>query len=351
MKHISLFVVFALVQLSDAMRVKQRVRKQYQAAKSTIGKSSVVKNESDVALFKDCESASTDAVAGPIYTAYQGREIKVKGVEVTGLTCLGAGGFGLVFAGVTTDGGHDVIVKLFFEKRVDTRAFKWAEFIQAQVEKNPRATGASYFMTAVTDAQVTEDLYAQVWLRAPGYNLAQIEGPLHMTTDGDLIGDGHDSKKYGFDKFFKPGVFTKKADNERKLFYNREAFLTCLQKTMEGLLFLWGIGLEHRDVQGSNIMWDSEKLTFIDYDMIRLVKEGEKNGDVADAVRISQNWRAPKGQKAKNMEDFFVANAGRIGKSFDDFKAFVEQFTARKVVLAAKPTQEEFEALARKLAE
>jgi len=340
MKHISLFFVFALVQLSDAMRVKQRARKQDQAAKSAIGKSSVVKNESDVALFKDCESASIDAEAGPIYKAYQGREIEVNSVKVTGLTCLGAGGFGLVFAGVTTNGGRDVIVKLFFRRGVDTSAFKWAEFIQAQVAKNPSATGASYFMTAVTDAQV-DDLYAQVWLRAPGYNLAQIEGPLQMTEDGDLIGSGHDNKKYGFDKFFKPAV-------AKKDVYNREALLTCLQKTMEGLLFLWRIGLEHRDVQGSNIMWDSEKLTFIDYDMMRFIKEGETNGDVADAVRISQNWRAPKGKKAQIMQETFEADE-EIGSSFEKFQAFVEHFTESKVVLAAEPTNSELEALAREL--
>jgi len=307
---------------------------------SAIGTLAIEKNESDVALFQDCQSARTDAAAGPIYTKYQNKRVTVAGVEVTDLTCLGAGGFGLVFAGMTTR-GLNVIVKFFFTAgrgRVDTRAFKWAEFIQAQVKKNPGATGASYFMKAVTDAQVADDLYAQVWSRAYGFNLAQIEGPLHMNANYDLIGSGHNRSIYGFNNFFKQGA----SDT-----YNRKAFLTVLQKTMEGVLFLWRIGLEHGDIQRSNIMWDSEQLTFIDYDTMRFYNGG-KNADVADAVRISQNWRAPKGKKAQIMQETFEADE-EIGSSFEKFQAFVEHFTESKVVLAAEPTNSELEALAREL--
>lgn len=231
---------------------------------------------------------------GPIIKQFNGKGVRIGGVFVSDLQCLGGGDHGLSFIGMSK--GKEVIVKMVHDKNLIKERQDHDEMRRALFRKAPRDAPLVPQISEGFTAELPQ-VYGEVWTKAIGKNFKQI----------------HANGGFGSSKDFSD--FAK--------------------KSCEAIILLWQIGIRHGDIQRGNLLWNEEKraVTLVDYESLDDVQPDGEDDDVKQLSDMFGRHRKEiegYGDAAAAMMSDLKTNVDKYSKSLTEFKNFYERhFTSK----------------------
>jgi hypothetical protein len=245
--------------------------------------------------------------SGPIIDQFAGKDVNIGGAVAKNLKCVGGGDHGVAFIGTMND--QKVIVKFIHRKdEISDRAehrLMTRELLQ-QAALNEGATGSHSFVKIISEGFTQEmpNVYAEIWSMAPGRNMKQIQ---------DSTG-----------------------------FKDPQEFFDFAKRACEAVIFMWGIGMTHGDIQRGNLVWDSSQhlLTLIDYEDLghETHTEGanEDVGKMDDMFRKYSHHHPIDGKAAQDMVMDLRQHAKYFAESLSNFLEFYKKHFGDNIVLSSK---------------
>jgi thiamine kinase-like enzyme len=253
-------------------------------------------------------------LSGPIIDQFDGKDIKIGDKVAKKLKCLGGGDHGVTFIGTMND--QNVIVKLTHDRdEIDDHARQrvMRKELWQQAALNQEATGSGSFVKTMSEGFTQEmpQVYGEVWSMAPGRNMREIE------------------RSTGF--------------------HDSQEFLDFAQRACEAVIFMWGVGMHHGDIQRGNLVWDSSKqlLTLVDYENFgheHRTHHTDHNEDVEKMDAMFRKYRnhhpsyddSSTGRAAQDMVMDLRHNTKHYAKSLDNFLQFYKRHFGDNIVLSSK---------------
>jgi len=260
--------------------------------------------------FDDCSKVvEKQPATGPLIKQFNGKDVTIGGVLVGDLKCLGGGDHSLAFLGMHN--GAEVIVRMIHTKAQIKRRTIHDDMRKKffhRLEENPGAIGTKSFVPQISEGFTTEmpQVYAEVWSKAIGQNMKEIQ------------------------------------DNGG--FKSPEDFYDFAKHSCEAIIFMWGVGMQHGDVQRGNLMWDegTRSVSMIDYEAFDEMDPGERNNDIDDLYTMFRKYGKHHaieeyGDKAVAMVEDLREHHKEYAKSLDKFVKFYERHFNDKMVLPHAP--------------